>query len=824
MLYCQEKNEFCILGNIFSSSILNFSVSHSDKIFSLQKGNYPLTLKLIFLKAIDFSAFFAVFLTPLLFFTKSRDQFELPKLTVLLLLLVPFLLWEWNKNKKRIWTPLFTALAALFVVQALASLPFTSLSWRTSLLGDYENFSGLLTLSTYLLWFLFFYWHLNETIIRKLLYFNSLAALLSALYALGQHHGFDFVLWNPESINAMREFASLGNPNFLSAYLAISIPLFLCLSLNPFSSFADRHNQLGFFVWFLGCLGFVLLAMGTGRGLSLLRLEPLSSLHYIFSALGLLFFSIVCMRLLLMKHWTVAFFGTTLLFCGLMSTESRGGFLGAVFGLLVWAFLALLNKAGSFSLKQLFSRLFKPYLIPCLVLAILLSAIVGHGFINRLSHSITHTKESLEVSRLHIWRPALQMVKDKPLLGVGLDTFKIAFPYYSGIEFNRIDGMFTSSRTAHNELLQMASTTGLLGLVAYLLVLLTFFLLIWKVYRSAAPERRWLLNAIVASALAYHIQNLFSFSVAALSLLWILFLAIAQNFHLPIRFEKPPPPSPFSMSFLYIKRALIVLLIFFLLFFPLRRLSADICFGRSSALSEFLQKPDPDVSSSALPYYSDAQIRYMKRAVALFPWDVKYELYLGLAYEQRAPLDPERSRDWYLKAVQSYQKAVSMSPANAYYYNDLGRIFSTLGRGESRYFDDAEQAYEKSVQWAPASPAFIINWAVLLQKRGNNQLAREQFNKAFDLDRRFSAKTLAQMGLEQYRAGEKQLAFQCLNEAIRGNTACAEAFYCRGVLFLTEKNPKKALEDFKKTLELNPTPEQNPSIRFLDELIRQSRK
>jgi hypothetical protein len=329
---------FMPLGKFFFS-IKIFLAPYGDKIFSFQKGICPLMLRLVFLKAMDFSAFFAVFFTPLLFFTKSRDQFELPKLTALLLLLVAFLLWEWSSDKKRVRSPLSLALAVLFVVQALASLPFTSLSWRTSLLGDYDNFSGLLTFSTYLLWFLFFYRHLNAPKIEKIFYFNSLAALLSSLYALGQHNGFDFVSWNPESINAMREFASLGNPNFLSAYLAISIPLFLCVSLNRFSSSSHKHNQPGLFV-------------------SLTHLELLSSLQFIFTTLGLLFFAIACMRLLLIRHWTVTFIGTIILLCGLLSTESRGGFLGAVFGLLVWAFLTRLNETGSISSKQIFSRLF----------------------------------------------------------------------------------------------------------------------------------------------------------------------------------------------------------------------------------------------------------------------------------------------------------------------------------------------------------------------------------------------------------------------------------------------------------------------------------
>ena len=173
------------------------------------------------IKLLDLSTLLAVFFTPLLFFIATHDQFELPKLTFLTLLLVPFLTHQMLEKTKRRMTPLSLALGAFFLTQAFASLPGLSLSWRTSLLGDYENFAGLTTLLAYLLWFWALNRFLNEVRIEKLLLFNSLAALLSSLYAIAQHFQFDFIQWNPESINTTREFASMGNPNFLSAYLAI---------------------------------------------------------------------------------------------------------------------------------------------------------------------------------------------------------------------------------------------------------------------------------------------------------------------------------------------------------------------------------------------------------------------------------------------------------------------------------------------------------------------------------------------------------------------------------------------------------------------------
>lgn len=201
---------------------------------------------------------------------------------------------------------------------------------------------------------------------------------------------------------------------------------------------------------------------------------------------------------------------------------------------------------------------------------------------------------------------------------------------------------------------------------------------------------------------------------------------------------------------------------------------------------------------------------------------MKYELYLGLAYEQRATLDKEHFRDWCLESVHCYQKAAEMSPANAYYFNDQGRVFSTLGRLDKNYFAEAEKAYKKSVQLAPSSPTFLICWATLLQKTGKNQEARDQIRKAFALDPGFSAKFLAQMALEEYKAGEKEQAFQYLDESIQNNTACAEAYYCRGILYLNEKKKKNALEDFEKIRGLNPIPEKNSIIQSLDQLIQQA--
>ncbi len=819
--------------------------------------------KRIFHKFFDFIILFAVFFTPLLFFTKGHDQFELPKLTFLTLLAVPALLWELKRDETLKPTPLSLALLLLLAVETLASLPLASLSWQTSLLGDYENFAGLSTFILYLLWFRIFNRFLSPEGLEKLLVFNSLAALLSALYAIGQHFQLDFVAWNPGSVVASREFGAMGNPNFLSAYLAMSLPLFLSVSLKTLLNKAKKPLSGGPFGGVWASLGLLLLLAATGKAASFFHLEPSSPFLVALRGLGLGLLSFVGLRFLLLPSgWTTGT-GVTLMILGLLSTGSRGGFLGALFGLGFWALLSLRNGEYSAPLREIGSKIPKIHLISVLSVLLALLVFLGHGFFIRLLDSVLHMGQSLATSRLHIWGPAVKMAEAKPVLGVGLDTFKIAFPYYSGIGFNEIDGMFMSSRMAHNELLQMASTTGFLGLAAYLGVLGTFVFMGWRAYQNAASPERWTLGAVFASALAYQVQNFFSFGVAGINLLWFLLLAIAQwndrglspspltgeggvgvnkgndaTPHPNLSPEKlsqgntPVYPQNHSQGerefrsnfFNILEKPFLILLLLLLSWFPLNRLGADIAFGEASAVSEALKNPDSQVSAEAYLDYSNFGIQNMKKAVQLCPLEVKYHLYLGLAYEQRAQLDPANARDWDLQALACYQKAVQMSPYNAYYYNDEGRMEDALGRFDPSYSAQAEQAYANAVHWNPSSPFFNVNWSLALQKIGRTVEASQRMQKAFELDPFFTSKILAQMAFQEYRSGDKAGAFGLAGAAIQGNTTSAEAYYARGVLYLEENKKSLALRDFETVRSLNPTPEKNPSVQGLDQLIEQAKK
>jgi len=771
-------------------------------------------------KIIDLSLLLGFFLTPLLFFTQTHDQFELPKITFLILLAIPLLVLELGeKNFIQSRSPTLFLLL-FFLTQAIACLPSISLSWITSLGGDYENFAGLSTLLTYVVWYFIFLRVLTPKRIEKIFYFILLAAFFSSLHAIAQHFQFDFIQWNPESVNATREFAAMGNPNFLSAYIAMAIPLFLTLSFRN----QDEETQIksifspSYSLLLVLAVGFLFLA--TAKGQLLLHLDQNNSFSFATRTIGLFCLSLFCIHASRLQLLPVKLFTISILILGLLSTASRGGFLGALIGAGVWLLLAFRDKAWKEKLHHRWALVSKVQFGVTAAMLGLFLAIFGWSFIQRLFDSVIHASQSLATSRLHIWRPALEIIKTNPFFGVGLDTFKIAFPFYSGIEFNQIDGLFMSSRMAHNELLQIAATSGLVGLASYLALLGAFAFTWWRAYQTIGTHGRWVLIALLCAAVAYQVQNLFSFGVAAINFIWFFILAAVCAFNKTPQTTEKPKPAFISFCF---HKLIVCVLLLLILFFPIRRLAADIAYGRGDVYSGAIKNHDPQTTADTLTYYSDAEIHYLNRALDVFPWDVKYNLYTGQAYEQRARLDSPKT-DWYLNALHYYQNAVQMSHANAYYYNDEGRVYNALSAFDTQYKEKAEKAYGQAVYWSPASPYFILNWMTSLEKIGKTEEAQTETQRAFDSDPAFSAKILSQMAFEKYQAGDKSTAFRYVNEAAQGNTLSAEAFYCRGILYLSEKEKRKALADFEYVQSLHPDPFKNSSVQHLDELIQESQK
>ena len=135
---------------------------------------------------------------------------------------------------------------------------------------------------------------------------------------------------------------------------------------------------------------------------------------------------------------------------------------------------------------------------------------------SRLSN-LTANKSTFQ-TRLISWSGAARDFKSHPLLGVGYGNFAIIFDRQFDAKFYDYSRTETYFDRAHNNLIDIASTTGSLGLVTYLSIFVALFYYLFKrarpllkSYRSGSEESGNKLTEIFvffALVTAYFIQNL----------------------------------------------------------------------------------------------------------------------------------------------------------------------------------------------------------------------------------------------------------------------------------------------------------------------------
>ena len=102
---------------------------------------------------------------------------------------------------------------------------------------------------------------------------------------------------------------------------------------------------------------------------------------------------------------------------------------------------------------------------------------------------------SSNADRLNLWKTALAMTADKPLFGIGPGLFGQEFTSYM------VAGKYDATGHPHNDYLNLAATSGIFTLVAWLLIWGSWFYYCIKAYRNLSPlqpDRPILLGIILS--------------------------------------------------------------------------------------------------------------------------------------------------------------------------------------------------------------------------------------------------------------------------------------------------------------------------------------
>ena len=275
-----------------------------------------------------------------------------------------------------------------------------------------------------------------------------------------------------------------------------------------------------------------------------------------------------------------------------------------------------------------------------------------------------------------VWQGALDVWKNNFLVGTGPETFAMSYYQYRPTKHNLTSEWNFTYNKAHNEYLNYAANTGLIGLAAYLALLITCLFIFIK-------NKNYDLFAGFTGIL---ITNFFGFSTVPIFLL--LFMLPAFSITLK---SKEQSTKHIKLDRLPVKQWSLIITVLctmsYALFTVAKYWYADYLYAKNT--TESLKQavryfPNESVFRVSLAEHYDGEEKTIEafeeaqKAVNLSPRNVKLIKQVGIVYLSLAEKDPK----YYDYAYKTFNYLASLAPTDAWVFYYLGRTSLLMGNTE----------------------------------------------------------------------------------------------------------------------------------------------
>jgi len=448
-------------------------------------------------KALEFCYYSLFIFTPLIMTSITSELFEFNKM-LFIYLITTLTLFFWLvkmvvANKIIIKKTFFDIPILIFFLSQLLSTLF-SVDRHTSIFGYYGRFNGglLSTVSYIILYYAFVsnYQDFSENFLSRLLKTIVSGSLIVILWGLPGRFGYDFSCfvfagqlnnncWTNQFRPAERLFSTLGQPNWLGAYLAV------CFFIGIYFFFKTKDT----------------------------------------------------------KYWILNTIYLLLNFITLLFTRSRSSLMATGVGFLLFIFLALLisskniKKILTLGLLMFFSIVIFKTGIPQV------DKFFDWRSLKKEIKTVSQTEtkqpvqtinsditESGDIRRI-VWKGALELGKQYPIFGTGVETFAYAYYFVRPKDHNLTSEWDYLYNKAHNEYLNYLATTGFIGLISYLIMIGTvLYFLISNIKdqrsKTQSKDQKLLYISLLGAYLSILITNFFGFSITVVNLFFYLIPAV----------------------------------------------------------------------------------------------------------------------------------------------------------------------------------------------------------------------------------------------------------------------------------------------------------
>lgn len=520
--------------------------------------------------------------------------------------------------------------------------------------------------------------------------------IIISLYAVLERMGIDKHLWVQDVQN--RVFSTLGQPNWLAAYIIAMFPVSMALAFKH-SPKVENGKIVHVSVWSM-------------------------IIHIWWMAVTVLFFTVLLFTrsrsgLLGLAAADVIFWGIT----ALRTTQKKLLIPTVVLLHALFAIIVFFNGSNITQIDKYFTYNGVMQLVTQKRTAPTAAAAAQSGYVAPALESGGTESGTI---RKYVWQAAIyawQSSVKTVLIGTGTETFAFDFYQFRPAGHNMTSEWDFLYNKAHNEYLNYLATTGSFGLISYLLLLGSFIVWYLKNLKSdtdfAKNKDTALSIALFAGWMSILITNFFGFSVVILQIFLFLFPAFVLCIHQSITTAYTRAlKSSFPSSAVTIGTIVVTVIVIAVI---VSQWYADTLYATSYRLARSGQF----VTAQSL----------IQRAEMLNPGEPVYRdemstTLTALATAEFQQQNATAGAQLAQQALEQNDAAIKSSPQNVNFWKTRTKLYYALSAYDPKFNDLSITALEKARELSPNDPKIYYNLAILYGRSGNNDKAIELLKTA----------------------------------------------------------------------------------------------
>lgn len=344
--------------------------------------------------------------------------------------------------------------------------------------------------------------------------------------------------------------------------------------------------------------------------------------------------------------------------------------------------------------------------------------------------------------RLLIWLSSWEMVEDHPIVGEGWGCIELFYPFYQGPQLMnpKFKELRTHANNCHDEILEYWSQLGAIGLGLMLWLWVTYFRLAASIARRLDGPQRALQWALVCGVAGMLVDNLVNvsvhFAVPAFLFWWWVGMSIAQDPEAVRERRFPLTGARRGLAVLGVLGLLLLTGRCYCFW------AGEVNFFDGFKKSKLNELPAAARSLEAAYEWHPLEVNndyelanvYARmgdkdRAIPMYQHAADANAGYDEIYFNRATLLSQLGETD--KAIADYKMTLAINPTSHDAYNALATLYF---KDINRYGDAIEALYQQAVRIFPNDRDFWNNLGYLYTKKEHWQSAYDAYHRALEID------------------------------------------------------------------------------------------